>query len=83
MGTINPNPLASFPNEFSNTAPSLNATTTVSVPPRLGYLPIEIGNLTEMQILILENNQLSGPIPTEIGYLENLEVLQLGMCRFC
>ncbi|MCK4344529.1 MAG: hypothetical protein KAX05_04525, partial [Bacteroidales bacterium] len=37
----------------------------------------EIGNLTNLQYLLLYNNQLSGSIPTEIGNLTNLQCLRL------
>ncbi len=41
-----------------------------------GYLPAEIGNLTELkQIGITFNNLLTGAIPPEIGNLSNLESL--------
>ena len=42
-----------------------------------GVIPSEIGNLTNLQYLTLENNQLTGVIPLEIGNLTNLEYLKL------
>jgi len=41
-----------------------------------GYLPAEIGNLTELKVIdITFNNLLTGTIPVEIGNLSNLESL--------
>lgn len=42
-----------------------------------GSIPIEIGNLTELEWLILDGNNLSGSIPTEIGNLSKLTTLSL------
>jgi|TARA_B110000881_G_scaffold76104_1_gene66251 Leucine-rich repeat (LRR) protein len=42
-----------------------------------GVIPSEIGNLTNLQYLTLENNQLTGVIPLEVGNLTNLEYLKL------
>ena len=42
-----------------------------------GNLPVEIGNLTELQIISLESNNLTGSLPQEIGNLINLEELIL------
>ena len=41
-----------------------------------GVIPPEIGNLTNLSILTLENNQLTGEIPSEIENT-NLEILKL------
>jgi Leucine-rich repeat (LRR) protein len=43
----------------------------------IGIIPREIGNLTNLQSLVLYNNQLSGSIPAEIGNLTNLQSLTL------
>ena len=43
-----------------------------------GSIPPEIGNLTNLTYLDLENNQLTGSIPSEIGNLTNLTYLDLG-----
>ena len=40
-----------------------------------GSIPPEIGNLTNLEILILSINQLTGSIPPEIGNLTNLKIL--------
>jgi len=42
-----------------------------------GSIPPEIGNLTNLEWLLLHNNQLSGLIPPEIGNLTNLWKLYL------
>ena len=43
----------------------------------VGEIPSEIGNLLDLEILFLINNQLSGEIPSEIGNLLNLGRLDL------
>ncbi|XP_059281187.1 MDIS1-interacting receptor like kinase 2-like, partial [Lycium ferocissimum] len=40
-------------------------------------IPITIGDLTELQILYFYSNQISGPIPSELGNLKNLTELEL------
>lgn len=42
-----------------------------------GFIPTEIGNLTDLSILNLGNNQLDGSIPTQIGQLGRLMELDL------
>lgn len=42
-----------------------------------GTLPSAIGDLGQLQILLLSQNQLSGPIPTTLGQLTNLTRLDL------
>jgi len=42
-----------------------------------GTIPPELGNMTELESLILNTNQLSGSIPPELGNLFNLETLSL------
>ncbi|KAH7440795.1 hypothetical protein KP509_03G010900 [Ceratopteris richardii] len=42
-----------------------------------GTLPPEIGNLTNLQSLMLENNNISGQLPFEIGKLSKLVSLDL------
>ena len=41
-------------------------------------IPPELGNLTNLQVLNLDRNQLSGSIPPELGNLTNLKHLFLG-----
>jgi Leucine-rich repeat (LRR) protein len=43
----------------------------------VGTIPVEIGNLTNLEELYLFSNTLSGTIPTEIGNLTNLKILFL------
>lgn len=43
----------------------------------VGTIPVQLGNLTNLQWLSLQNNQLSGGIPTEISNLTNLRSLNL------
>ena len=49
-----------------------------------GTIPAELGNLTRLISLGLENNQLSGTIPAEIGNLTSLFALRVdtdtGLC---
>ena len=42
-----------------------------------GPIPLELGNLANLERLGLHDNQLSGPIPSQLGNLANLEVLYL------
>ena len=42
-----------------------------------GTIPPELGNLTNLKVLILSSNELSGTIPPELSNLTNLEQLSL------
>ncbi|XP_058187828.1 protein NSP-INTERACTING KINASE 1-like [Rhododendron vialii] len=42
-----------------------------------GTLSPSIGNLTNLQIVLLQNNDITGPIPPEIGRLSKLQTLDL------
>ncbi|XP_029130398.1 protein NSP-INTERACTING KINASE 1 isoform X2 [Cajanus cajan] len=42
-----------------------------------GTLSPSIGNLTNLQIVVLQNNNITGPIPSEIGKLSKLHTLDL------
>ena len=42
-----------------------------------GEIPTELGSLSNLQELHLNDNQLTGEIPTELGSLSNLETLNL------
>ena len=42
-----------------------------------GSIPSQIGELVDLQHLLLKSNKLSGSIPTEMNNLSNLEVLLL------
>ena len=43
----------------------------------MGSIPAELGNLADLQELLLTLNQLSGSIPPELGKLTNLQKLKL------
>ncbi|XP_010910388.1 protein NSP-INTERACTING KINASE 3 [Elaeis guineensis] len=47
-----------------------------------GTLSPGIGNLTNLQSVLLQNNVISGPIPTDIGKLEKLQTLDLSSNQF-
>ncbi|ONK64073.1 uncharacterized protein A4U43_C07F21810 [Asparagus officinalis] len=47
-----------------------------------GFLAPELGSLSSLQELILDNNYLLGTIPKQIGELKNLTVLDLSVNRF-
>ncbi|XP_024973839.1 protein NSP-INTERACTING KINASE 1-like [Cynara cardunculus var. scolymus] len=47
-----------------------------------GTLSSSIGNLTNLQIVLLQNNNISGPIPEEIGKLKQLHTLDLSDNQF-
>lgn len=47
-----------------------------------GTLSEGIGNLTNLQSVLLQNNDIFGPIPTGIGKLEKLQALDLSNNRF-
>ncbi|KAM7484490.1 hypothetical protein LguiA_000499 [Lonicera macranthoides] len=42
-----------------------------------GTLSPSIGNLTNLQTVLLQNNNISGPLPSELGRLQKLETLDL------
>ncbi|KAK4833815.1 hypothetical protein QYF36_011817 [Acer negundo] len=42
-----------------------------------GTLSPSIGNLTNLQIVLLQNNNITGPIPSEIGRLSKLQTFDL------
>ena len=44
----------------------------------IGWLPAEIGNLSELRNLNLSHDGISAPIPPEVGNLSHLEALSLG-----
>ncbi len=43
-----------------------------------GTIPVELGDLSNLEFMSLQSNQLSGMIPAELGGLSNLEILTLG-----
>ncbi|KAJ0962504.1 hypothetical protein J5N97_027626 [Dioscorea zingiberensis] len=47
-----------------------------------GILSPGIGNLTNLQSVLLQNNAISGPIPSDIGKLEKLQTLDLSNNQF-
>ncbi|XP_021305802.1 protein NSP-INTERACTING KINASE 1 isoform X2 [Sorghum bicolor] len=56
-----------------------NLVTALEAPSKYlsGPLSPSIGNLTKLEILLLQNNNIIGPIPTEIGKLAKLRTLVL------
>ena len=58
---------------------SIENTTILNLPVNglTGSIPPEIGNLTNLERVILNNNGLTGSIPPEIGNLTNLESLEV------
>ena len=42
-----------------------------------GEIPSELGDLTNLESLVLNNNELTGPIPAALGDLSNLRALNL------
>ncbi|XP_052142064.1 LRR receptor kinase SERL2-like [Oryza glaberrima] len=47
-----------------------------------GQLSASIGNLTNLEIVLLQNNNINGPIPEEIGRLTKLKTLDLSSNHF-
>jgi hypothetical protein len=47
-----------------------------------GFLPVELGNLTYLQWLVLHSNNIGGSIPAGIGNITSLLYLDLGGNRF-
>ncbi|PON58023.1 LRR domain containing protein [Parasponia andersonii] len=47
-----------------------------------GTLSASIGNLTNLQIVLLQNNNIKGPVPSELGRLPNLHTLDLSNNMF-
>ncbi|KAG8076000.1 hypothetical protein GUJ93_ZPchr0006g42421 [Zizania palustris] len=47
-----------------------------------GLLAPSIGNLTNLETVLLQNNNITGPIPAEIGKLANLKTLDLSSNHF-
>ena len=44
----------------------------------MGEIPSELGNLSSLELLVLDHNQLGGSIPSQLGNLSNLTNLNLG-----
>ena len=66
--------------ELWNECYSVNNTTDLDLSNTglTGAIPIEIGDMVNLERLVLSNNELSGEIPSTIGNLMNLESLHLG-----
>ncbi|KAH7665643.1 Non-specific serine/threonine protein kinase protein [Dioscorea alata] len=47
-----------------------------------GRIPEELGNITSLKELVLQDNLMGGPIPTSLGKLINLEILHLSGNNF-
>lgn len=62
--------------EFPKSALNDNSITTLDLSDNsLQSLPSEIGELTKIEVLILDNNRLEGSLPGEIRKMTNLRVL--------
>ncbi|KAF8365156.1 hypothetical protein HHK36_032844 [Tetracentron sinense] len=61
------------------TCSSENLVTGLGTPSQnlYGTLSPSIGNLTNLQLVLLQNNNISGPIPPELGRLSKLHTLDL------
>ena len=46
----------------------------------VGTIPPEIGNLTSLTRLVIQNSGIVGPLPATLGNLSNLEELSLIEC---
>jgi Leucine-rich repeat (LRR) protein len=44
----------------------------------MSSIPVTIAKLTNLEILEMTRGQITGPIPSEIGYLTNLRELLIG-----
>ncbi|VAI83039.1 unnamed protein product [Triticum turgidum subsp. durum] len=42
-----------------------------------GSIPKEVGNITSLELLLLNGNQLTGSLPEEIGFVPNLNRIQI------
>ena len=58
--------------------PRVHALTSVPGVSLTGIIPPEIGELRELRVLNLEDNEFKGSLPAELGSLVNLEILDLG-----
>ena len=57
--------------------PAELATSAICEPEPVAAIPPELGNLSNLEGLVLDGNELSGAIPPELGNLSNLTELRL------
>ena len=62
----------------SGSPPRVRSLTSVPGVQLNGTIPPAISKLTELRVLNLEDNELKGRLPSELGTLSNLEILDFG-----
>ncbi|XP_002974795.2 protein TOO MANY MOUTHS [Selaginella moellendorffii] len=71
----------SIPPEIIQLKDTLQHLTFQNNPSLVGTIPVELGNLTSLERLVLAENSLEGAIPAEVGNLQTLRQLVLSHNR--